>query len=421
MAVPGTEKNHRRPSNPKRKKIMSRSENSRPTQTSAWLAVLSVALSATVFCTTEFLPVGLLRYISHGLAVSEGTAGIMVTAPGLLAAFAAPVVTVAVRSVDRRRVLQGLALVLVASNLIAMLAPNFLVLVFARALFGIGIGGFWAIGAGLGASLVPEQHAGRATSLIFAGVSLGMLIGGPAGALIGELAGWRVAFGAALAMSAMALLVQMLSLPELRVIQRIEARDLLGILATRPGRVGLAAMTLALCGQFATYTYVTPFLATVSGFDGKAISSLLLGYTLIGLLGNFIGGASAQRDVRTTLLATILFIALPVAALPALGMHRLSAIAALAVWGVSYGAMPVALQMWMARATPDVREGGMALFVAVFQVSIALGSFAGGLIVDRYGLFYTMYSGAALGILAIIAIMLFGGPARTATETATAG
>jgi predicted MFS family arabinose efflux permease len=181
------------------------------------------------------------------------------------------------------------------------------------------------------------------------------------------------------------------------------------------------AAALALCGQFATYTYVTPFLATVSGFDGKTISSLLLGYTLIGLLGNFIGGASAQRDVRTTLLATILFIALPVAALPALGMHRLSAIAALAVWGVSYGAMPVALQMWMARATPEVREGGMALFVAVFQISIALGSFAGGLIVDRYGLFYAMYSGAALGILAIIAIMLFGGPARTATETATAG
>lgn len=399
---------------------MNPSENCRSTQSPEWFAVLSVALSATVFCTTEFLPVGLLRYISQGLAVSEGAAGIMVSAPGLLAAIAAPAVTVAVRRVDRRRVLQGLGFILVASNLIAMLAPNFAVLVFARGLFGIGIGGFWAIGAGLGARLVAERHIGRATSLIFAGVSLGMLIGGPAGALIGELAGWRAAFGAALAMSLLALLVQMAVLPELRVIQRIRGRDLLGILATRPGRVGLVAMMLALCGQFATYTYVTPFLATVSGFDGKTISSLLLGYTLIGLFGNFIGGAGAQRDVRTTLLGTILFIALPVAMLPALGIHRISAIAALAVWGVSYGAMPVALQMWMAQATPDMREGGMALFVAVFQISIALGSFAGGVIVDRYGLFDAMYSGAALCVLAMLAIMLFGRSARTAAEAASA-
>ncbi|WP_250475629.1 MFS transporter [Caballeronia sp. GAFFF1] len=397
---------------------MNRNENSRSTQAPAWLAVLSVALSATVFCTTEFLPVGLLRYISHGLAVNEGAAGMMVSAPGLLAAIAAPAVTVAVRRVDRRRVLQGLGMILVASNLVAMLAPNFLVLVLARALFGIGIGGFWAIGAGLGARLVAERHVGRATSLIFAGVSLGMLIGGPAGALIGELAGWRAAFGAALAMSVVALLIQFAALPELRVVQRIRGRDLLGILATRFGRAGLAAMTLALCGQFATYTYVTPFLATVSGFDGKTISSLLLGYTLIGLFGNFFGGAGAQRDVRTTLLATILFIALPVAALPAIGIHRISAIAALALWGVSYGAMPVALQMWMARATPDMREGGMALFVAVFQISIALGSLAGGLIVDHYGLFDAMYSGSALGVLAMLSIMLFGRPARAATEAA---
>ncbi|MCP3726129.1 SDR family NAD(P)-dependent oxidoreductase [Paraburkholderia sp. CNPSo 3272] len=172
---------------------------------------------ATVFCTTEFLPVGLLRYISQGLSVTEGTAGIMVTAPGLLAAIAAPFLTVAVGRFDRRRVLLGLGVLLVILNLAAMLAPNFPVLVVARAMFGFGIGGFWAISVALGSRLVPEEHVGRATSMIFAGVSLGMLIGGPAGALIAELAGWRTAFGAALAMSIAALLAQCVSLPSLHV------------------------------------------------------------------------------------------------------------------------------------------------------------------------------------------------------------
>jgi predicted MFS family arabinose efflux permease len=385
----------------------------------AWGAVLSIALSATVFCTTEFLPVGLLRFISQGLSVSEGAAGLMVSAPGLLAAIAAPLLTVAVGRFDRRRVLQVLGFLLVVSNLIAMTAPNYGVLIAARALFGLGIGGFWAIGAGLGARLVPEGQVGKATSVIFAGVSLGMLIGGPAGALIGELVGWRAAFGAALALSIVALLLQFVSLPSLHVTHRVSPSDLLGIVATREGRVGLAGMALALCGQFATYTYITPFLANVSGFSGTTISSLLLGYTAIGLLGNFMGGSSAQRNVRLTLLATIFFIAIPVALFPAIGIHRLPLIVALAVWGVAYGAMPVALQMWMAQATPHVREGGMALFVANFQISIALGSFLGGGVVDRFGLFDAMYFGAALAVVSMVVITLFGKATVSARVIAT--
>ncbi|MEX3925751.1 MFS transporter [Paraburkholderia sp. BR10936] len=398
---------------------MSLTTSIQPPRTRNWLAVLSVALSATVFCTTEFLPVGLLRYISQGLGVSEGTAGIMVTAPGLLAAIAAPFLTVAVGRFDRRRVLLGLGLLLVISNLTAMLAPNFTILVAARALFGFGIGGFWAISVGLGARLVPEKNVGRATSLIFAGVSLGMLIGGPAGALIGDLAGWRTVFGAALALSVAALLAQWVSLPSLHVEHRVSTRDLLGIFGTRPARIGLIAMTLALCGQFATYTYITPFLATVSGFGGKVISLLLLGYTFIGLLGNFIGGSFAQRNVRTTLIASILFIALPLAMLPALGTSRPSVLVALAAWGTAYGAMPVALQMWMAQATREVREGGMALFVANFQISIALGSFVGGRIVDGLGLFNAMYFGAGLALVSILTLALTGGHPRRIDEPAS--
>lgn len=390
-----------------------------PPRTRNWLAVLSVALSATVFCTTEFLPVGLLRYISQGLGVSEGTAGIMVTAPGLLAAIAAPLLTVAVGRFDRRRVLLGLGLLLVIANLTAMLAPNFTILIAARALFGFGIGGFWAISVGLGSRLVPEEQVGRATSLIFAGVSLGMLIGGPAGALIGELAGWRAAFGAALALSVAALLAQWVALPSLHVTHRVGARDLLGIFGTRPARIGLIAMTLALCGQFATYTYITPFLATVSGFGGKVISLLLLGYTFIGLLGNFIGGSAAQRNVRATLIGSILFIALPLAMLPALGASRPWVLVALAAWGTAYGALPVALQMWMAQATREVREGGMALFVANFQISIALGSFVGGRIVDGFGLFNAMYFGVGLAMISILTLTLTGGLPLRIDEPAT--
>ncbi len=155
-----------------------------------WRAVFSVALSASVFCSSEFLPVGLLRFVSAGLHVSDGVAGTMVTVTGFLAALSAPLLTVAIRNQHRRRVLLALAMLLVLSNLLGLFPPNFPVLLLGRALFGIGvgigIGGFWAIGAGLGARLVPAESAGKAKSIIFAGVSIGMPVGGSAGAFFGD-------------------------------------------------------------------------------------------------------------------------------------------------------------------------------------------------------------------------------------------
>jgi predicted MFS family arabinose efflux permease len=372
-----------------------------------WPAVFSVALSATVFCAAEFLPVGLLRFVSNAMNVSEGTAGLMVTAPAVLGAFAAPLVTVAVGSHDRRKVLLFLAALLVIANLLAMAAPDFGVLIAARVLFGVGLGGFWAIGAGLGGRLVPEKSTARATSIIFAGVSAGMLIGGSAGALIGELFGWRTAFGAALALSVIAFVAQLAYLPHLHVQQRIRVRDLWAPLASRNGRVGAVAMLFAVGGQFATYTYATPFLANVTGFDGKTISSILLGYTAIGMLGTFLGGVAVNANPKAALVGVMLSFIAPVLVLPSFGHVDLAVLILFAIWGAAYGAMPVALQMWMARSTPGAGEAAMALLTGNYQVAIALGSLVGGLVVDHQGLNAAMYIGATFAAVGMVFVAVF--------------
>lgn len=228
--------------------------------------------------------------------------------------------------------------------------------------------------------------------------------GGAAGALVGEVLGWRAGFGIAAGLSVLTLLAQLAFLPPLRVEQRIRQRDLLGIFATPLGRTGMLAMAFALYGQFAAYTYVTPLLSTQAGFGGKAISSILLGYTLIGLLGNFIGGAAAGRSVRFTLAASIAVSALSVLLLPSLGGSQAWALVLVIAWGLAYGAMPIALQMWMVKAAPGMHEAGMALFVANFQTSIALGSLMGGAVVDSLGLPHAFHLAGALCVVALLVI-----------------
>ena len=112
----------------------------------AWLAVLSVGIGSFALVTTEFLPVGLLPSIAAELRISEGTAGMMVTLPGIIAAFAAILVTIGIGKADRRYVIAGLTTTLIVSNLIVAFSDSFTLILLARALLGVGVGGFWAIG-----------------------------------------------------------------------------------------------------------------------------------------------------------------------------------------------------------------------------------------------------------------------------------
>jgi predicted MFS family arabinose efflux permease len=212
-----------------------------------------------------------------------------------------------------------------------------------------------------------------------------------------------------IARSAVALGAQVLLLPSLKVEQRVRPGYLIGIVSTRKGKVGLLAMFFLLSGQFGTCTYVTPFLVKISGFGGQTISSILLGYTLIGLLGNFVGGAAAGGNVKTALSAAILLFIVSVLLLPVLGSRQAATLVLLAVWGVAYGAISIALQVWMVKAAPDASESAMALFVANFQVSIAVGSYVGGLAVDSLGLLNAMTLGGAAAVLAIVILWAFGG------------
>ncbi|MFF1738158.1 MFS transporter, partial [Streptomyces sp. NPDC058247] len=138
--------------------------------------------------TNEFLPVGLISDVAADLHVSEGTAGTMITVPGVIAAISALALPVLLQRVNRRVALLGLSLTFVVADVLAGLAPNYPTMPGARALLSLGIGRFWAIAVavGVGHRLVPEQLGPRATALVFGGISIGTVVGVPAGPLLGH-------------------------------------------------------------------------------------------------------------------------------------------------------------------------------------------------------------------------------------------
>ena len=388
---------------------------SHPPSVRAWLCVVSVMMGIFVIVTAEILPIGLLLPIASTFDVSEGTAGLMMTLPGLVAAVAAPVMTVWTARIDRRAMLFAWMAVLAASNFICAFAEQYWLILVARVLVGLVIGGFWSIGAGLGARLVSERHVPRATSVIFVAVPLGSVIGVPAGTFIADLMGWRAVFILLGVLTLVVMIALLTLLPALPAVHVTRLSVLRSLLRQRNVRVGMIATFFIVLAHFGTYTYVTPMLEHVAHLGLALISSLLLAYGAAGIIGNFAVGLTMNRWLRQSFGSAALLIAFATVMLPVTGHWALAALLLL-VWGVGYGAVPACSQTWIARSAPNATEAATVLFTSVFQATIGIGALAGGAVVDATSVSTVMVCGSVFAVLG--AAVIFG---RRSERGPTAG
>ncbi|OCK45236.1 transporter [Stenotrophomonas maltophilia] len=369
-----------------------------------WWAVSAVGLATFSVVTTEMLPVGLLTPIADSLGASEGTAGLMISLPALLAALFAPLVVVVAGGIDRRRILCGLLGLLLVANIASALAPGIAWLLAARVLVGLCMGGIWAVAGGLAARLVPAQRIGLATSIIFGGVAAASVLGVPLGALIGDALGWRCAFAAMALFSAAVLLLHVVVVPALPVATSVRPAQFVQLLGHRGLQRGLCLTLLLVAGHFIAFTYVRPLLTTVSGVDAKWIGALLFAYGLAGIAGNFIAGPMAARHPRGMLLAIALGLLLTPLLLLWVGSTPTGGIAVLLLWGLAYGGVSVGLMSWMMKAVPHALEIATALYVGVFNIGIAAGAWGGGRLLDGIGLHANLWAAVVLAASALLMV-----------------
>ncbi len=363
----------------------------------AWPAVVSIALGTFALVFSELIPVGLLGDISGHLGVPVGTGGLMVVVPAIVAAVAAPALALCSARLERRRLLAGLSALVVVSDVIAGLAPGFGVMLAARAVLGVCVGGFWVFGAGAAISLVSDRARSTALAVVSSGIFLATVASLPAASLIGTLTTWRAAFAVAAVFAVIAMAAQLAAVPRLGPGGRVRPGSLLTVVTRPVSRIGLAAAAAIFFANFAAYTYIGPLLHARAGLGAGAVTLVLLGFGLAGAAGNFTAGVTVRRRLRATLMGSGLLIAVSALLLAIVTGARPLTIALVAAWGLGFGAVPVAAQSWMARAMPANLEGGLALFVSALQGSLAAGSAVGGIVYDAAG------PGGALIVAAVAA------------------
>lgn len=375
-----------------------------PANLQAWSAVASMSMCVALLIASEFMPVSLLTPIATDLHATEGMAGQAISVSGLFAVITSLLIASLAGRVDRRHVLLGLTTVMLASLLLIATAPNFTVLMGARALLGITVGGFWALATATIMRLVPAPSLPRALGILYTGNAVATAFAAPIGSYVGELIGWRGVFWAMVPLVLANLVWQWRCLPAMPPDAARRPPNSLGLLKRRNVAIAMVAVMLAFAGAFSTFTYLRPFLETRTVASVAQLSLLLLGLGLAGFVGTY--GASRLLDRHLGRLLAGLPLALGAATLAFLAVGHLLWPAAIVLicWGALNSAIPVAWSTWLTQGIGDEPESGGGLMVAAIQLAIMVGAGFGGVLLDHVSLAATWIGGAALLLLASLTV-----------------
>lgn len=361
---------------------------SRPsTMGRAWTAVVMLAIALFAFVSTELMPIGLLPQIARGTGVAIGTAGFLVTGFAFIVGILASPITALTARINRRVLVAILLAACAGGNVVAAIAPNYAVLLAGRSLIALAIGVFWSIGAGTAVRIVGNQHGVRATSLVLSGLSLASVLGVPLGTALGEHTSWRITFGALGALATVALVIGALVIPSIPAPVRNRSEQRTPVWTLPALRVAVAVTGLAMVGNFLAFTYVTPFLTTVTGVPAGSVGLVLIIWGAAGLVGNFAIAPLLGRTLRGTLLITVAVLAISLIGLAVFGGSFPLVAVGLVLWGASYAALPVVLQTWVFRVAAETGQSDAAtsMYVSAYNLAIGVGALVGGLLITGLG------------------------------------
>jgi predicted MFS family arabinose efflux permease len=283
-----------------------------------------------------------------------------------------------------------------------------------RALLGMSIGGFWSMSTSTVMRLVPEALIPKALAILNGGNALAATIAAPLGSFLGSFIGWRGAFFCVVPLAAIAFCWQLMTLPSIRS-ERLDQRNVFRLLGQPKVAFGMAAILFLFMGQFALFTYLRPFLETVTRINVSTLSLVLLVIGMTGFIGTILIGIVLRRSVYAVVIIIPLLMAAIAVALIVFGNGLVATALLLGAWGFIGTPAPVGWGTWLSRTLPTDAEAGGGLMVATIQFAITLGATAGGYLFDANG--YQATFGLSAGLLIIAALLAFAA-ARTDRNSA---
>jgi len=382
------------------------------------LSIIILAIAAFIIVTTEFLIVGLLPSLARDLNISTATAGQLVTLFALVVMLAGPIMTAWLSHIERKRLFVAILLLFAAANALAAVAPNLWVLAIARFLPALALPVFWGTASETAAQLAGPQHAGRAVSRVYLGISAAMLFGIPLGTLAADGVGWRGAFWILAALALLIATAMQWAMPALRKPARLRLSEQASIVRDPFFLSNVALSVLVFTAMFTAYTYLADILERVAGVAPQYVGWWLMGFGAVGLIGNWLGGKWVDQYPLKTTAAFGVLLAAGMALTVALAQSTTWLVIALALWGIANTALYPICQIRVMKAATHAQALAGTINVSAANAGIAFGAMLGGISVQKWGPASAGYAAAACALLAVAVIPLVARMRRRAVLAA---
>ncbi|OUL96526.1 MFS transporter [Paraburkholderia hospita] len=369
------------------------------------LGLLALATACFIGMMTEAMPAGLLPQIGADLHVSEALTGQLVTAYAIGSIIAAIPLTAITRGWRRRSVLLLAIGGFFVLNTVTALSTNYAITLTARFFAGVFAGLLWALVAGHASRMAPEHLRGRAIAIAMVGAPIALSLGIPLSAILGQVVGWRSAFGVMSALTVLLLVWVRFGVPDFPGVAASRHRSIRKVFGI-PGVKSVLIVTLAYAlSHNVIYTYISPFLVS-SGMSGSVQTALFV-FGVSALVGIWIIGVLVDRWLRELALASVAMFCLASAAMFFWQASPLVIYTSIAAWGLSFGGAGTLFQNASANAAGEAADVAQSIFVTSWNIAIAGGGLVGGAMLTTLGGPY-LPGGIALLLVPTFLVVWFG-------------
>lgn len=386
------------------------------------LGVYLLAFSLFAMGSAEFLLAGVLPDVADDLGISLSEAGALISAFAIGVVIGGPPLAVLTLRWPRRTTLvvsQGIFAVSVA---IGLVIDDFVVLLVTRFLCGLAYAGFWAVAAVTAISLVTPDRTARASGVVVSGLSVAMVAGGPAGALLSHFTSWQGGFWAVVALTVVGALSTAVAVPATRAAQEPSVRRELRTMRQPQLWVVYAATLLSTAAYMISYNYLAAFLTDITGVRAVWVPAILVLFGIGAFVGLSIGGRISDGRPHHALLTGAGGILAASVLLALLADHAVAVVPLVLVLGVAGFVLNPAIygRVFTVAAGAPTLAGATA--VSMFQLGISLVPVVAGVALGAgAGLTAIPWLGAGLAVLTVPVVLIDRTMARDRAGSSPSG